>query len=146
MSDRAAPGNVAFVQSGHRAFVDSWLRRRAKAPSAALAEEALGAVWKRAQRSLSELALSALARCALDAATRDFPLLADVRIGGRGFELGAAAEAPPEHLFDALGGLLVELLSLVGETSGEILAPALEAELLRVGARGTPPHGTRPLA
>jgi hypothetical protein len=133
------------MRTGHRTFVESWLKRRAGASSAALlAEEALAAVWGRAQRSLSEVALQALARCALDAASREFPVLAGLRVGPRGFELAAAAGAPPEELLAGMGGLLVELLSLVEETSGDILAPALEAELLRVGARRTPPSGLRP--
>lgn len=129
-----------------RSFVESWLGRRARTASApVLAQEALKAIWCRAQRSLSELALQALARNALDAATREFPLLADARVAPRGFELGAAAEAPPVELLAALGGLLVELLALIEDTSGAILAPALEAELLRVDGR-TPPGGARPVA
>ena len=129
-----------------KAFVESWLQRRARTASAsALAQEALEAVWGRAQRSLSELALQALARNALDAAAREFPLLADARVVPRGFELGAAAEAPPAELLAALGGLLSELLALVEDTSGAILAPALEAELLRVDGR-TPPGGVRSVA
>ena len=129
-----------------RSFVESWLRRRERtASAAALAHEALEAVWGRAQRSLSELALQSLARNALETATRQFPLLADASVSPRGFGLGAAAGAPPADLLAALGGLLVELLALVEDTSGAILAPALEAELLRVDGR-TPPGGVRPVA
>ena len=110
--------------------------RRARAGVApGLATDALAAVWERAQRSLSELALIALGRCALDAATKEHPELADVRVGTRGFEFPEALPLAP------LGGLLIELLSLVEETSGAILAPALEAELLRIGSRRTPPLG-----
>ena len=129
-----------------QAFVESWLLRRARTASApALAQEALRAVWGRAQRSLSELALQALARNALEASTRDFPLLREARVVPHGFELGAAAAAPPGELLPALGGLLVQLLALIEDTSGAILAPALEAELLRVDGR-TPPGGVRPVA
>ncbi|HUJ27272.1 MAG TPA: hypothetical protein VLW85_14710 [Myxococcales bacterium] len=126
-----------------RQFVESWLVRRTRTGVAdELATEALEAVWQRAQRSLSELALAALGRCALEAAARHSPALAEVRVGPRGFELPAAALPLP-----ALGGLLAELLALIEETSGEILTPALEAELLRVGGgRRTPPHGQRPYA
>jgi hypothetical protein len=136
------------MRTGPRAFVESWLQRRARTSSASLlAEEALAAVWGRAQRSLAESGLQALARNALDAAAKEFPLLADARVAQHGFELGAAAEGPPAELLAALGGLLVELLSLVEDTSGAILAPALEAELLRVGgSRRTPPGGVRPVA
>jgi hypothetical protein len=136
------------MRTAPRAFVESWLRRRARVASAPLlAREALEAVWGRARRSLSEFALQALARTALDAATKEFPLLAHVAIAQRGFELGEAANAPPAELLGALGGLLVELLALVEDTSGAILAPALEAELLRVGGgRRTPPGGVRPIA
>ena len=135
------------MRTSHRAFVQSWLARRAGAASAPLlAEEALAAVWGRARRSLSGLALQALAGCALEDAAEQFPLLADARVTPAGFELGSAAGAPPEELLAALGGLLVEILGLVEDTSGAILAPALEAELLRVaGGRRTPPSGVRPV-
>jgi hypothetical protein len=129
------------VRTDHGAFVDSWLKRRARTASApALAAEALGAGWARAQRSLSELALQALARCALDAAAKEFPLLAEVRVTPRGFELGAGVDTP--DLLAALRALLIELLALVEDTSGAILAPALEAELLRVGRT---PYGLKPV-
>jgi hypothetical protein len=136
------------MERGPRAFVESWLRRREGAASAdLLASEALEAVWLRARRSLSEPALQALSRNALDAAARIRPLLADLRLTPRGFELGACAGAPRDELLAALGELLVELLSLVEDTSGAILAPALQAELLRVaGVRRTPPSGVRPVA
>lgn len=134
------------MRTRSRVFVESWLRRRERtASAAALAEEALEAVWGRAQRSLSELALQALARNALAAAARPFPLLAGARVTPRGFELGQAAEAAPGELLAALGGLLIELLALIEDTSGAILAPALEAELLRVDGR-TPPGGQRPVS
>ena len=133
--------------TAHRAFVESWLRRRADVASApSLAGEALAAVWGRARRSLSELALQSIARGALDEAAKDHPVLADVAVMPRGFVLGAAADAPGEDLLAALGALLVAILSLVEDTSGAILAPALEAELLRVGGgRRTPPSGMRPV-
>ena len=124
-----------------REFVESWLIRRARTGAAAgLATDALAAVWERAQRSLSDLGLVAMGRCALDAAAREYPLLADARVTSRGFEL------PPALPLPAAGGLLIEFLSLIEETSGEILAPALEAELLRVGGRRTPSGGNRPVA
>ena len=135
------------MRSDHDAFVQSWLKRRAGVEAPLLADEALGAIWWRARRSLSELALQALARCAIDNAARDFPLLADARVTARGFELGAAASAAADELLAALTGLLVELLELIQETSGAILAPALEAELLHVGGgRRTPSQGVRPIA
>jgi hypothetical protein len=122
------------MRKGPRAFVESWLGRRAGARSAyKLAEDALAALWTRAQRSVSELSLQALARAALEAASLEHTLLADVRVGPHGFEIGALADAPAADLFAALGALLAELLGLFEETSGAILAPALEAELLRVG-------------
>ena len=133
------------MRAGPRAFVDSWLARRSRTASAPLlAQEALEAVWARARRSLSESALQALSRTALDKAAGEFPVLAGASVGARGFELGAFAQAESAELLPALGGLLAELLTLVEDTSGAILAPALEAELLRVGSRGrTPPFGTK---
>jgi hypothetical protein len=135
------------MRSGPSAFVESWLRRRAATPDVALlAQDTLDVLWARARRSLTELSLQALARNALENAVKEFPLLADTRVSQRGFELGVSAEAPRADLLAALGGLLVEFLALVEDTSGDILAPALEAELLRVASgRRTPPAGVRPV-
>jgi hypothetical protein len=122
------------MQTRPGAFVENWMRRRAGVKSAPrLAEDALAALWKRAQRSVSDLSLQALARCALEAASLEHAVLADVRVVPRGFDLGSVADAPRAELLAALAALLVELLALIHETSGAILAPALEAELLRVG-------------
>jgi hypothetical protein len=63
-----------------------------------------------------------------------------VRVTPRGFELGAGVDTP--DLLAALRALLIELLALVEDTSGAILAPALEAELLRVGRT---PYGLKPV-
>jgi hypothetical protein len=121
------------MRSGHRAFVESWLRRRSSIAPPLLAAQAVQAVWTRARRSLSDLSLQALGRCALDAAAREFPALADARVGPRGFELDSLSQSNTDELLAALGGVLVEFLGLVEATSGAILAPALEAELLGVG-------------
>ncbi|HEY6907953.1 MAG TPA: hypothetical protein VI356_01180 [Myxococcales bacterium] len=129
------------MRPGHRAFVESWLRRRSSVAPQVLAGEALQAVWGRARRSLSDLSLQALGRCALDAATREFPVLADARVGPRGFELNSVSQSNPDEFLAALGGVLVEFLGLVEALSGGILAPALEAELLGVGGSRRPANG-----
>jgi hypothetical protein len=121
------------MRPGHRAFVESWLRRRSSVAPRALAGQAVQAVWGRARRSLSDLSLQALGRCALDAAAREFPALADARVGPRGFELDSVSQSNADEFLAALGGVLVEFLGLVEAISGGILAPALEAELLGVG-------------
>jgi hypothetical protein len=132
------------MPKGHRAFVESWLQRRAGESLPLLAREALEALWTRASRSLSRLSLSALMRCALDAASARHALLLGVNVGPNGFEAETLLHAPPEELIDSLGSLLVEILAIVEETAGESLAAALESELLRVGgARRTPAGGVK---
>ncbi len=122
------------MQTVHRAFVASWLSRRARdADVRRLAEEALAAVWSRARHGLAGLSLQALSRAARDAAAHDFPLLSDVVVGPAGFSFQGVAQAPADELRSALGGLLVELLSVVELVTGDILLPALQTELLRVG-------------
>lgn len=122
------------MRAGYQDFIESWLRRRRDEPRA-LAEAALAACWSRAQRALSELSLQAIARAARDGAARRVPLLADLRVGGRGFEWGALGLATADELRTALAALLVELLTLVEATSGDILAPGLQAALLPIGTR-----------
>ena len=63
----------------------------------------------------------------------DFPLLSDVVVGPAGFSFQGVAQAPADELRSALGGLLVEFLSVVELVAGDILLPALQTELLRVG-------------
>jgi hypothetical protein len=129
------------MRPGHRAFVEGWLRRRSSVAPQVLAAQAVQAVWGRARRSLSDLSLQALGRCALDAAARDFPALADARVGPRGFELESVSPSNADEFLAALGAVLVEFLGLVEAISGGILAPALEAELLGVGGSRRPANG-----
>ena len=117
----------------HRAFIEAWLSRRAG--SATLAQQALSVVWSRALRGVSELTLLSLARAARDAAARAHPLLSDVRVEPGGFDTSALRDVPGREASAALGALLVELLALVELISGEILAPTLQAELMRLGRR-----------
>src|SRR3954468_15338120 len=124
---------------GHRDFGESWSRRRSGIPADLLAAQALEAVWARARRSLSELSLQALGRCALEAAAREFPALAGARVSAAGFQLPVSSAAGGDEALAALGGLLVEFLALVEATSGGILALALAGKFLGVsaGRRGT---------
>ena len=122
------------MRTAHRAFVESWLLRRARgADVRGLAEEALSAVWSRSRRGLAALSLQALGCAARDAAARELPLLSDVVVGPAGFSLAGVAQASPDELRKGLSGLLVEFLLAVESATGDILAPALHAELLRVG-------------
>jgi hypothetical protein len=132
------------MSQAHRAFVESWFERRAGESLPLLALDSLLTLWARAGRSLSPLSLAALMRCAVEAAAARHPLLLGVSVGPGGFEAESLLHAPSEELRDALGGLLVEILSVVGETAGPSLASALESELLRVGgSRRTPAGGVK---
>ncbi len=125
------------MRTAHQAFVESWLSRRARgADVRGLAKEALGAVWSRSRRGMASLCLQALGRAARDGAARELPLLSDVSVGPDGFSLDGIEQASPDELRAALCGLLVELLSVVECATGDILAPALQAELLRIGRAG----------
>ena len=122
------------MRTANRAFVEGWLSRRARgADLRQLGEEALAAVWARSRRGLAGLCLEALGRAARDAAARELPVLSDVNVGPGGFSLAGVA---PDELRAALGGLLVEVLCVIEAATGDILAPALQAELLRVGRAG----------
>jgi hypothetical protein len=122
----------------HAACVDAWLERSAKglAPEALLQllETALGALWTQAQTTLGEVTLSAIAERVLYNAAEKFPLFSSLKVeptGGISFhELrerigsGNGSELTKGSRF-----VLVELLTVIGSLTAEILTPELHSVL-----------------
>ena len=123
-------------------FVDAWLHGPARALGAAdavtLFERALGALWRRADVTLGEVTLTAIVERVLYTATETHPFLSTLTIERTGicfdgFRQQAAVSA---NLFEAFRLVLVELLTVLGHLTGEILTPALHAELSKVALEG----------
>jgi len=127
----------------HASRVDAWLDQ-VKSLSAdrqldAL-EAAFAAIWQRAHRTLGDVTLAAIVDRVLYLAREKFPVLSSIEVGDAGMRVGALREAEIASRADLVDGMrfvLVELLTVLGNLTGEILSPALHAELAKVGSEKT---------
>lgn len=122
----------------HAACVDAWLERSARglAPEILLGllEAALGALWARTTTTLGDVTLTAIAERVLYSASEKFPLLSSLEVavpGGiqcRGLraQIGSVRAA---ELLEGIRFVLVELLTVLGNLTAEILTSELHAEL-----------------
>lgn len=125
-------------ESEHEIVVNGWLRRTAKGQSVESLIEGFGdaftALWHRSHTTLGDVTLAAIADRVLHVATEQFPILAPLEIDATGLscrELRAHASLQHEQLSDAIRFVLVELLTVLGDLTAEVLTPALHAELSR---------------
>jgi hypothetical protein len=133
----------------HAAAVDVWTGRLGKHPAAdALLrayERLLEALWRQASLTLGEVTLVAVGDRILVTLAERYPLLrtataepAGLRFDGVG---EAAANLPGAPLAEALRGVLLEFLTVLGHLTAEVLTPALHAELARSSAPAPGPTG-----
>ncbi len=125
----------------HAACVDTWLKRTSEKLSAEtrlpLFEAAFAALWASARITLDEATLAAIAGRVLQDARARFPLLASLELAPRGGIIcpdpGARARLAEDPGLEAgIRFLLVELLTVLGKLTAEILTPELHATLLQV--------------
>jgi len=125
----------------HALCVDTWLERSAAglAPDALLRllEAALDAVWIRTKTTLGEVTLTAIAERVLHNASERFSLLWSLKIEPtRGIQCRELSDrigsVEPAELREAIRFVLVELLTVLGNLTAEILTPALHAEISKV--------------
>ena len=138
----------------HALCVDTWLERSAAglAPDALLRllEAALDAVWIRTKTTLGEVTLTAIAERVLHNASEQFSLLWSLKIepttGIQCRELSdRIGSVEPAELREAIRFVLVELLTVLGNLTAEILTPALHAEISKVTFPDATRVGTRPV-
>jgi hypothetical protein len=135
-------GVVLRDEADHAAHVDAWLERRAKtlapAQQVALFEQALGALWRRAEVTLGEITLTAIIDRVLCTASDAYPFLSELKIEETGISFEAFREQQTQNA-DLCAGLrlvLVEFLTVLGHLTDEILTPALHGELSRLALEG----------
>lgn len=101
-------------------------------------EEGFDRVWRRAASTLGEISLVAVTRRVLHHTAKRYPPLASLEVSHSGLESrpldelrarGETGELGPEALEEMLGAVLVELLTVVGRLTAEILTPALHEAL-----------------
>jgi hypothetical protein len=99
-------------------------------------EAAFNAVWRRAQLTLGEVTLTAIVNRVLYITSERYPVLADLRLSADGIDCAelnqrlARIARPP--LAEGLHFVLVELLTVIGNLTAEILTPALHEALSTV--------------
>jgi hypothetical protein len=125
----------------HAACVDAWLERSGKGLSPEnllrLFEAALGALWIRTKTTLGEVTLTAIAERVLHNASERFPLLWSLKVEGTGGiqcrELRERiGSVHASELQEAIRFVLVELLTVLGNLTAEILTPELHLEIYNV--------------
>ena len=137
-----------MVDTGqHAVCVDTWLDRNARDVSSkdllGLFEAALGALWARTKTPLGEVTLTAIADRVLHNAAEKFPFFSSLRVEpAEGIQFGGLHERrgslQAADLTQGIRFVLVELLTVLGNLTSEILTPELHAELSRVTPAGAP--------
>jgi len=125
-------------ETSHQAVVASWLSRVPAEPQALLEafEATFAALWRRTRLTLGDVTLTAIVERVLHVARTRFPILETLELG----EDALRWRAPPspqlgyERLAEAIEFVLVELLTVLGNLTADIVTHALHAELARSGA------------
>lgn len=131
-------------ETSHSACVRAWMEGAASGLSRedalVLFERALSALWQRAHRTLGEVTLSAIVDRVLHDVSAEFPLIAGLEVGPSGFRVDKLQNRDLDVLDGAMRRTLVELLTVIGNLTADILTPGLHAALSSVslpgGARG----------
>lgn len=133
-------------EGNHAARVAAWLSRAPEelGPGALLdlLDNGLHAVWQRANVTLGDVTLTAIADRVLYTVAETHPLVAALKVGPAGFrfdDLRAERHVRAADVREVARLVLTELLTVLGNLTAEILTPSLHAEL-----DGVRPDGTRP--
>lgn len=124
--------------SEHAAHVDTWVDRLPESltPDQLVSafEQGVGALWRRAQHTLGEVTVSAIADRVLHEVSAQVPLLAVLNVeDGVGVQFGALRRRvrpeDAEPLREGMRATLILFLTVMGNLTGDILTPALHVEL-----------------
>jgi len=131
-------------EAGHRAAVDAWIKQAIEgADTAELVElfrVAIETLWSRAVTTLGSVTLIAIAERVLATATRRYGFLSAINPRPNGDARWKQqlrerlAQVPRSELIEGLRFAFVELLTVIGRLTAEILSPELHAALLEVTA------------
>ena len=130
--------------------VDSWLERVGSKVSVKallrLFDQAMDALWKRANPVLGEVTIAAIVDRVLWNSAEHYAFLSPLKLGSAGIssaglkERASTLDVP--HLKEGLRFTLVEFLTVIGALTGDILTPPLQEELLKLpkpGRESAPP-------
>jgi hypothetical protein len=122
--------------SDHSKRISAWMAQATVLSSDQLAqlfEQAIGALWRRAFFTLGDLTLAAIVDRVLYNATEEFPVFGSLKLDANGINCAEfrkqAKDTGDRELTEAIQFILVELLTVIGNLTAEILTPALYSEL-----------------
>jgi hypothetical protein len=130
----------------HRTVVDEWLKRSTKdlPPEKLLLlfEAALAALWVRTHTTLGEVTLTAITERVLHGASEKMPVFATLKVDPNAGillrelreRIGSAHDA---ELVAGIPVVIVELLTVLGNLTAEILTPELHRDLSQVAVPET---------
>jgi hypothetical protein len=124
-------------EATHHAVVASWLGRVPANPAALLQafDAAFAALWQRSRLTLGDVTMTAIVDRVLHVAGTRFPILDALELADGGLRWSAPApQLGYDRLKEAIEFVLVELLTVLGNLTAEIITRALHAELARSGA------------
>ncbi len=135
----------------HSACVNAWMEGAAKGlPLERLLrvfERGFAALWGRANQTLGDVTLMAIADRVLHVATEQYPFLSALQVEatGLGFqEIREHVSSLPRDEFETgIRFVLVEFLTVLGNLTAEILTPALHSALLQVAPAQGRPHESK---
>jgi hypothetical protein len=127
----------------HAACVRAWLQTAAREATSErlteLFEQAFRALWQRAHVTLGGITLTAIVDRVLYSAAEQHPVLSSLRVEPTGLQFQEfrerASRENPDQLIEAIRFGLIEFLTVMGDLTGDILTPALHAQLLTVAPK-----------
>ena len=133
----------------HSHYVDTWMERAGKDLSQGqllkLFQQATTALWNRAHLTLGAVTLTAIMDRVLYNASEKFPPFGLLKMEAHGIdcqELLKRGEVYNDRkLREGIRFVVLELLVVIGNLTGELLTPALHSELSKVMAMKPPLSG-----
>jgi hypothetical protein len=131
--------------SVHIKHVIEWMKLGSRVSPEELArlfEEAMTALWRRTYSALGDITVAAIVDRVLYNATEKYSVLSALKLDANGVNFAEfrekARSSSDRELREAIQFVLVELLTVVGNLTAEILTPALHSELSKVTLKDSP--------
>src|ERR1044071_5626145 len=125
--------------NNHIKCVNAWMKRAATVSPdqlAGLFEKAMSALWHRTYSALGDITVAAIVDRVLYNAAEKYSVLSSLKLDRNGVNFAEfrqkAGSINDRELKEAIQFVLVELLTVVGNLTAEILTPALHSELSSV--------------
>jgi hypothetical protein len=131
-----------MVDHIHIKCVREWMKHAAPVSPEELTglfEKAMTALWQRSHSALGDITVAAIVDRVLYNATEKYSALGSLKLGANGIDFTEfrqhAGSINDRELKEAIEFVLVELLTVVGNLTAEILTPALHCELSSMTAK-----------